>query len=44
MQTQQFKRACAMAQNPSWPMLINAVVAYWLAGEFAYDEIMRYMT
>lgn len=29
--------------NWSWPMLINAVVAYWLAGEFAYDEIMRYM-
>ena len=27
----------------SWPMLINAVVAYWLASEFAYDEIMRYM-
>lgn len=26
----------------SWPMLINAVVAYWLASEFAYDEIMRY--
>ncbi len=26
----------------SWPMLINAVVAYWLAGEFTYDEIMRH--
>ena len=26
----------------SWPMLINAVVAYWLAGEFAYDELVSY--